>query len=236
MLGPILFLVYTNDLPYHIKHYTVRLFADDCILQKEVVWNFKRIIIEWANDLAHGVKPYKMWGYVKASLMKAIPRWLQPHLHACQDCKVPWCNPHTEDLTNKLEMIQHQSARYICRRYHNTSSVVTSMLDELQCPSLQDRRSESRLKMLYKVVSCIVAQPAEQYLVSAVNHYTRQSRHRQFTQSLLKLTTFRYSFFPRTILEWNQLEDSIMSAETLAQFKTGLARSSTEYTHQDLSY
>ncbi len=37
VLGPILFLVYINDLPDHIKYCTVRLFADDCILQKEVV-------------------------------------------------------------------------------------------------------------------------------------------------------------------------------------------------------
>lgn len=32
VLGPILFLVYINDLPQYVKHSQVRLFADDTIL------------------------------------------------------------------------------------------------------------------------------------------------------------------------------------------------------------
>jgi len=36
VLGPILFLIFINDLPDHAQHCTVRLFADDCVLQMEV--------------------------------------------------------------------------------------------------------------------------------------------------------------------------------------------------------
>ena len=36
VLGPILFLAFINDLPCHAKHSTVRLFADDCVLQMEI--------------------------------------------------------------------------------------------------------------------------------------------------------------------------------------------------------
>jgi len=32
VLGPLLFLVYINDLPDYINHFTIRLFVDDCIL------------------------------------------------------------------------------------------------------------------------------------------------------------------------------------------------------------
>ena len=35
VLGPLLFLVYINDLPDNI-HFTVRLFADDCVLYREI--------------------------------------------------------------------------------------------------------------------------------------------------------------------------------------------------------
>ena len=36
VLGPVLFLVYINDLPERVNHSTVRLFADDCVLMKEI--------------------------------------------------------------------------------------------------------------------------------------------------------------------------------------------------------
>ncbi len=35
-LGPVLFLVYIYDLSDRVKHSTVHLFADDCVLQKEI--------------------------------------------------------------------------------------------------------------------------------------------------------------------------------------------------------
>ena len=36
VLGPILFLIYINDLPKYLKHSTLRRFADDSIMHKEI--------------------------------------------------------------------------------------------------------------------------------------------------------------------------------------------------------
>ena len=36
VLGPILFLTFTNNLPQWAQHSKIRLFADDCIIQKEI--------------------------------------------------------------------------------------------------------------------------------------------------------------------------------------------------------
>ena len=36
VLGPSLLIIYINDLPEYIKHSTVRLFADDCVLYRQI--------------------------------------------------------------------------------------------------------------------------------------------------------------------------------------------------------
>ncbi|KAI8517510.1 hypothetical protein Bbelb_035270 [Branchiostoma belcheri] len=66
--------------------------------------------------------------------------------------------------------------------------------------------------------------PALRRLVSAAGCSRR-------TNQALKLQTiannyYRLSFFPRTIKEWNELEPGVAMAGSLAQFKTGLARTS----------
>jgi len=37
VLGALMFLIYINDLPDCIKHSTVRLFVDDCIIYKDIL-------------------------------------------------------------------------------------------------------------------------------------------------------------------------------------------------------
>ena len=57
VLGPILFSIYINDLPEVIKHSTIRLFADDCILYRQIKCTEDAILLqsdinsfmEWAS-------------------------------------------------------------------------------------------------------------------------------------------------------------------------------------------
>jgi len=47
-------------------------------------------------------------------------------------------------------MVQTRAARYVLHRYYNTASV-GKMLDVLQWTSLEERRKQQRLAMLYKI-------------------------------------------------------------------------------------
>ena len=57
---------------------------------------------------------------------------------------------------NNIEMVQRRGARFVKHRYHNRSSV-TDLLEDLKWISLETRRKESRLTMMYKIVNKQVA-------------------------------------------------------------------------------
>ena len=80
---------------------------------------------------------------VKTHAYQALVR---PHL---QYPFAVW-DPHTHCNTHKLEMVQRRAARYVCNRWHNTSSV-TGMLNQLEWVPLATRRANTtrRLQILF---------------------------------------------------------------------------------------
>ena len=62
---------------------------------------------------------------------------------------VVW-DPWQENQIHSLEMVQRKAARFVCRRYHNTSSV-SNMLHELGWQILEQRRYVNILCMSYKI-------------------------------------------------------------------------------------
>ena len=99
-------------------------------------------------------------------------------------------------------MVQRRAARYICNRYHNTSSV-SDMLNTINLPSLAERRLRTRLVMMYEVAFHLVAVPSDILIVSDTR--TRKYHPLTFRQIHTSKDTYRHSFFPYTIPQWNQL-------------------------------
>ena len=129
-------------------------------------------------------------------------------------------DPYTQDNIDKLEQVQRRTARYICNNYNYEASV-TAMIHQLYWLPLQQRRLNIRLCWIYKIAYGLVAVPSEQYLVS----YTRPSRH--YNSMAFKIFSpstnfYKYSFFPRTVLDWNRLPDSTVKAPTIEAFKAAI--------------
>jgi DNA topoisomerase VI subunit A len=59
-------------------------------------------------------------------------------------------DPHFKSAVNKIEIVQRRAARYVTNRQRNTSSV-SDMLQHLEWCSLEDRRRDARLVMMYKI-------------------------------------------------------------------------------------
>ena len=62
-------------------------------------------------------------------------------------------DPYTKNDIAKLENVQRSAARFIMKDYHSRQEgCVTEMLISLRLPTLQDRRRDQRLSLMYKVV------------------------------------------------------------------------------------
>ena len=118
-------------------------------------------------------------------------------------------------------MTQRRAARYVCWRHHNTSSV-SDMLAELKWPTLEERRQQTRLTMMYKISHGMVkTQPGHKVVPLA--RRSRTARHSRVYRHIQTSTNYyKGSFYPRTIPHWNHLDPAIAEADTLEQFKTGL--------------
>ena len=116
----------------------------------------------------------------------------------------------------KLEAVQRRSDHWATHDYQRTCTV-TQMIKDLNWRTLEQRRIDSRLTLMYKITYDLVAIPAEDYLIPN----TRQSRHnhlRAYRQIPTLKDYYKYTFFPRTIVHWNALPFYISVLPTVAQF------------------
>ena len=147
-----------------------------------------------------------------------------------------------KDICN-LEKIQRKAARFIKNDYRTTTpGSVTNMLIELDLPTLKERRRHKRLGFLFNISKGMVpAIPANDFLKPIRNK--RKVKAKTFdscvTQNIIKrhqnlhsncyqlpearTVQYKNSFFPRTISEWNELSEVVVSAPSIDVFKAKLS-------------
>ena len=150
VLGPILFLIFINDLPQSLSS-KVRLFADDAILYFEVASaDDCQILQSDLNKLTEWEEKWSMNFNLSKCEVLTVTRNKQPTLFSysmhdqilnrvkstkylgvtykalvrprLEYCASVW-DPHTQNAIQKIEMVQRRAARYVLRQYHNISSV-----------------------------------------------------------------------------------------------------------------
>ena len=125
-------------------------------------------------------------------------------------------DPYQKYNSDKVEMVQGQTARFIKSRYSRSSSV-SDGLDVLGWTPLSQRRLAARLILFYKIINGLAQVPFESVLVEAYKG-TRTKHNMKFRQ--ISHTTSQYGqlFFPKTISAWNGLDYA--EAPSLAVFRS----------------
>ena len=130
-------------------------------------------------------------------------------------------DPYTARNIQQLEAVQRRAARFVTGDYKTTSST-SQMITNLGWSSLQQRRIEARLVMMYRITHDLVDIPAAQYLHPATVMHIRGPSQR-YMLPFCRTDVYRHSFFPAGIRLWNQLPEHVATAQTLESFKAGLA-------------
>ena len=118
-------------------------------------------------------------------------------------------DPYLAKDINLIEATQRRAARFVCNIYSRRESV-TAMTQQLGWDTLQDRRKNSRLHLMHKIIDGRVAIPHKDYLTPASSR-TRSVTSNKLRPYSTRTLVYKNSFFPRTIPDWNRTPDNIIS-------------------------
>ena len=128
-------------------------------------------------------------------------------------------DPHTGYNIKQLESVQRRAARFVKGDYKTTSST-SKMLTDLGWPTLQQRRANAKLIMVYRITHDLIDIPAAHFFhhLTLGGHGYEHRFHVPFCQT----DSMKHSFFPSATRLWNQQHQHLVSTDSLEAFKGGL--------------
>ncbi|KAL8595170.1 hypothetical protein ACOMHN_013843 [Nucella lapillus] len=181
-------------------------------IQGDLCWDdhVNNIVSKANKTLGFLRRNLKISRSVKEQAYKAFVRPILEYASSVWD-------PHTQKNIDKLEAVQRRAARFVCNRYHNTSSV-SRMLDSLGWQSLEERRKLARLSMLYKITNSIVHCPGIKSKLAPLPPRQRRGHCQQFGLITCRTQYRSAAFLPSTVKDWNSLPAAVVEARTVDTF------------------
>ena len=138
------------------------------------------------------------------------------------DYASPIWDPFLKRDINNLEKINRRAARFVTGDYHPISSV-SSMLRSLGWSDLKDRRRDTRLALLFKIINGDVAVSADDLQLEPADRRTRSNHRHKYKHKGASTPELQNFSHYRTISEWNSLPASIAETESVTAFKGRLS-------------
>jgi hypothetical protein len=121
-------------------------------------------------------------------------------------------------ILKKIEMVQRRSAHFIKHQYNREPGSVTNILKDLKLPTREIRRKTKRLCLFHKAFHHQVAINIPDY-IKQQSRTTRQYHPWKFRNVQTSSNTYKYSFFPLIIKDWNNLPSKLLNMDDLEAFK-----------------
>ena len=122
-------------------------------------------------------------------------------------------DPHCDGPNDELENVQKRAARFVTRNYSYETGSMTGILEGLKRETLQKRRKDNRLILLYKGLKGKVRIPTDDLIPK--NRRCRNQHSLVFQIPTASKNAYKKSFFPQTIRDWTVLPNSLISSAEL---------------------
>lgn len=188
-------------------------------LQGDLKWD-KHIdnIVNKANQ-ALGFLRRNIYMCPKEVKTSAYYTLVRPHL---EYASAAW-DPHMVKDTTKLESVQHKAARFVTGNREREEGCMTRLLQDLDLAPVAHRRKVHRLTILYMATQGDIAINIPDYVQHQSRH-TRSHHQDRFIPLSTSSDIYKYSFFPRTIVEWNNLPPEIVTSNiSIPAFKKAVS-------------
>ncbi len=127
---------------------------------------------------------------------------------------------YSKSNINSIESVQRRAARFIKSDYSYLTSV-SGLIAQLGLETLADRRKVNRLCVLHKALNGLSPIPVDH--LEKVGRSTRSSAGLSFIQLQSRIDARKFSFFPRTVVEWNSLPQHLKELRCIDSFKLAVS-------------
>lgn len=172
--------------------------------------------LRWSKHIQNiSSSAFRKLGFLRRKLKNAPTSVKLQAYNSLVRSKIEYANiiwdPNTKKDASKLEMVQRRAVRFIYGMYKRLDSP-SSLMAANNITSLEQRRKIARLKFLYLLYNNKLCVDSSLYITSLSFRATRN--HHQFSlQPIFARTNiFKFSYFPRTISDWNALPYNIFIA------------------------
>lgn len=112
--------------------------------------------------------------------------------------------------------MQRKAVRFIFGKYKRTDFPLLIMKKN-DINTLETRRKINRLLLLHKFLSGKIAVNEANLVQPATTRKTRHTSEHALTPIFAKTNSYKYSFFPRTVSDWNDLPANVVNANNFSE-------------------
>lgn len=208
-------VTFTRKHSYKLNTYSINNAALGTAREHKYLGVYFTSDLRWTRHVYHiKVKAARVLGFLRRNFSE-LPSNLKEQLYfthvrslleyAC----VCW-DPYTKELTDTLEKIQNRAVRFVLGNWDRQLSMRESK-SKLKWEDLKDRRRNLRLKFFHNIYHSKTGIDKDKYIQAPSYISKRRDHNLKVNEFSFKGDVLRYSFFVRSIHEWNDLPPEIVS-------------------------